>query len=48
MMDFNDITPVESPTRESRRDDIRISLLARLDSVLVDLFPAGKKRRPRR
>jgi putative DNA primase/helicase len=44
MMDFNDITPAEEASREVRRDDIRVALLARLDSVLVDLFPAGKKR----
>ncbi len=44
MMDFNDITPADDVSREVRRDDIRVALLARLDSVLVDLFPAGKKR----
>ena len=44
MIDFNDITQAENATREVRRDDIRVALLARLNSVLVDLFPAGKKR----
>jgi hypothetical protein len=31
--------------RESQRDEIRAELIARLESVLTTMFPAGKKRR---
>ena len=44
MIDLND-TPVVKPHGDTRREDIRAELIARLDSVLANLFPAGKKRR---
>ena len=44
MMDFNDIPPQQSQPHESDRDEIRSTLLLRLESVLLTLFPAGKKR----
>ena len=45
MIDFNDTTPPAEHNRESERDEIRADLLARLESVLTTMFPAGKKRR---
>ncbi len=48
MLDFND-TPqsVEPPSilNDSEREELRAGLIARLSSVLVTMFPAGKKRR---
>ena len=48
MMDFNDDpaqgTPA-APADDHRREQIRADLLARLESVLFTIFPAGKKRR---
>ena len=44
MMDFNDTTVQANPTHEEVRNDIRLTLLARLESVLLTLLPAGKKR----
>lgn len=48
-LDFNDIAPLPDPTRRSlgdaEREELRAELLARLESVLITLFPAGKKRR---
>jgi hypothetical protein len=46
MLDFND-TPNELPAQSRRRarDELRAELLARLESVLATLFPAGKKRK---
>ncbi|CAJ0885356.1 hypothetical protein K6V71_16090 [Cupriavidus gilardii] len=48
MLDFNDAPePTARPAPrdlEAEREAIRAELLARLDSVLVALFPAGKKR----
>ncbi|MFN3417673.1 MAG: hypothetical protein ACK4ZD_15330, partial [Caldimonas sp.] len=45
MLDFNDTaTEPEIPASE-RREAVRAALLARLESVLFTLFPAGKKRR---
>ena len=46
MIDFNDTAP---PThdRDAERETIRAELLARLESVLATLFPAGKKRKGR-
>ena len=45
MMDFNDVsTPVERDL-EAERAGLRAQLLARLESVLFTLFPAGKKRK---
>ena len=45
MIDFNDTTQSAERNRESERDEIRTELLARLESVLTTMFPAGKKRR---
>ena len=45
MIDFNDTTQPAEHNRESERDEIRAELLARLESVLTTMFPAGKKRR---
>lgn len=45
MIDFNDTTQPAERNRESERDEIRAELLARLESVLTTMFPAGKKRR---
>ncbi|HOE42107.1 MAG TPA: hypothetical protein PLB25_10830, partial [Rhodoferax sp.] len=45
MMDFNDVTPAPSPSSDGNREEIRASLLLRLESVLKDMFPAGKVKR---
>lgn len=50
MLDFNPITPQPDsasrhPARNTDAESLRGELIARLDSVLVTLFPAGKKRR---
>jgi putative DNA primase/helicase len=48
MLDFNDTQKPVEPTRildDSEREELRAELLARLESVLITLFPAGKKRR---
>ena len=45
MMDFNDVTPAPSPSTEGNREEIRASLLSRLESVLMAMFPAGKVKR---
>jgi putative DNA primase/helicase len=47
MIDFNDTTQTAEHSRESDRDELRVELLARLESVLATLFPAGKKRKGR-
>ncbi len=47
MLDFNSVPPVAIPTGgdlNQQRDAIRADLLARLESVLMTLLPAGKKR----
>ncbi len=45
MIDFND-TPISSDVdRQAQRDQIRSDLISRLESVLLSMFPAGKKRR---
>ena len=45
MLDFNDTaSPIES-NRDEARESIRKDVIARLDSVLATMFPAGKKRR---
>ena len=46
MIDFNDLPQPPVPeNREAERDEIRAELIARLEAVLITLFPAGKKRR---
>ncbi len=45
MMDFNDAIPASSPHDDSRREEIRTSLLSKLESVLTMMFPAGKVKR---
>ena len=45
MIDFNDTTQTAEHSRESDRDELRVELLARLESVLTTMFPAGKKRK---
>ena len=44
MMDFNDVPIAARPPRDTEREEIRAALLAKLESVLFTLFPAGKKR----
>ena len=48
-LDFNDIAPLPDHNRrtlsDAEREELRADLLARLESVLFTLFPAGKKRR---
>jgi len=45
MLDFND-TPAEgAPNPDVTRESIKADLVARLESVLATLFPAGKKRK---
>lgn len=45
MLDFND-APAELPSNPgATRESLRTDLVARLDSILSTLFPAGKKRR---
>ena len=45
MLDFND-APAELPADlDVTRESIRADLVARLESVLATLFPAGKKRK---
>ena len=45
MLDFNDIDPPQATATAAERDAVRADLLARLESVLFAMFPAGKKRR---
>ena len=49
MIDFNEENATQVPSRpqskDNTREEIRADLLARLESVLTTLFPAGKKRR---
>ena len=44
-LDFNDCVPPIEVGRGADRDEIRATLLARLESVLCTIFPAGKIRR---
>lgn len=45
MLDFNNNETQASTDQDSTREQLRASLLDRLDSVLGTLFPAGKRRR---
>ena len=49
MIDFNDTAASTKNTprivSDAEREELRAELLARLESVLFTLFPAGKKRR---
>ncbi len=45
MLDFNEIEPRHEAPATAERDAVRADLLARLESVLFAMFPAGKKRR---
>lgn len=45
MLDFNDAQAALPSDPDATRESIRADLVARLDSLLVTLFPAGKKRR---
>ena len=45
MLDFNDSPTSPLPDRSAQRDAVRAALIARIESVLSALFPAGKKRR---
>lgn len=49
MIDFNDTAASTKNTprivSDAEREELRAELLARLESVLFSLFPAGKKRR---
>lgn len=47
MLDFNDTAQPSASLPESGRDEIHAALLARLESVLTIMFPAGKRRRGR-
>jgi putative DNA primase/helicase len=44
-LDFNDYAAPVEVDRSAERDETRAAMLARLDSVLFTLFPAGKIRR---
>ena len=44
-LDFNDCVPPIEAGRAADRDEIRATLLARLESVLCTIFPAGQVRR---
>lgn len=44
MLDFNDTPPPVPRDLDAEREAIRAELLARLESVLAALFPAGRKR----
>jgi putative DNA primase/helicase len=45
MLDFNEAPTAVARNLDAEREVIRSELLARLDGLLVTLFPAGKKRR---
>lgn len=45
MLDFNDAPAELPPDPGVTRESLRIDLVARLESILAMLFPAGKKRR---
>ena len=45
MLDFNDTPQPTETSRDIEREDLRAELLARMESILVTMFPAGKKRK---
>jgi len=45
MIDFNESPTSSDVDRQAQRDQIRSDLISRLESVLLSMFPAGKKRR---
>ncbi|BAO82938.1 predicted ATPase [Serpentinimonas maccroryi] len=45
MINFNGTTSPPESKRDADREELRVELIARLESVLGTLFPAGKKRR---
>jgi len=45
MIDFNDTPPSPERDQDGEREAIRTELLARIEAVLLALFPAGRKRR---
>ncbi|MCG9076335.1 phage/plasmid primase, P4 family [Laribacter hongkongensis] len=45
MLDFNDTVFPEEFASTAERDTVRAELIARLEPVLLSMFPAGKKRR---
>lgn len=45
MLDFNEADAAPLPDRSAQRDAVRAAVIARIDSVLSVLFPAGKKRK---
>jgi putative DNA primase/helicase len=45
MIDFNERSTPTDQRRDAERNEIRAELIARLESVLATMFPAGKKRR---
>jgi len=45
MLDFNEASSKLPPDPGVTRESLRTDLVARLDSILATLFPAGKKRK---
>ncbi|WP_347252861.1 phage/plasmid primase, P4 family [Dokdonella sp.] len=45
MLDFNEADAAPLPDRSAQRDAVRAALIARIESVLSVMFPAGKKRK---
>ncbi len=45
MLDFNDSPTPAAHERGTQRDEVRAALIARIESVLSELFPAGRKRK---
>jgi putative DNA primase/helicase len=45
MLDFNETPPDKTSSAVTTRESVRDDLLARIEGVLQNLFPAGKRRR---
>lgn len=45
MLDFNPVPPTCDVSAKNERDEVRADLIARIESVLATMFPAGKKRK---